>query len=249
VTSLLALGALTMIGVDAVVGVRLLGIARRTRQLPEAMLGMAFLLLGGIGYPLTTAARRGALGSEEGNAALMALGLLTQNVACFGVYLMTARTFRSGEGWARALVWLAAAAFTASLAGQAATDRFAPHSMSPAYWLGLGARTAAFAWACAESWRQYRLATRRLQLGLVDPLVANRFLLFALGMGGVLSAFLVFVAGSLTSENPAESRWVLALTGCVGVLTAVPTWLAFLPPAAYRRYLRAQRRLAAPTPP
>jgi hypothetical protein len=240
---------MTMIAVDAVIGVRLLGIARRTRQLPEAMLGMAFVLLGGLGYPLTTAARRGALGSEEGNAALMAVGLLAQNVACFGVYLMTARTFRAGEGWAQVLAWLAAAAFVGSLAGQAATDGFASHSMSPAYWLGLGTRTGAFAWAAAESCRQYRLARRRLQLGLVDPVVANRFLLFALGMGGVLAAFLVFIAGSLTNPNPAEVRWVLAATGCVGVLTAVPTWLAFLPPAAYRRHLRAQRGVAAPTPP
>jgi hypothetical protein len=233
-----------MIGVDAVIGVRLLGIARRTRELPEAMLGMAFLLLGGFGYPLTTAARRGLFGGEEANAAAMAIGLLAQDVACFGVVLMTARTFRAGEAWARGVVWAAAAIFTASLVGQALTDRFAPHSMSASYWAGLLLRTAAFAWACAEACRQYARARRRLRLGLVDPLVANRFLLFALGMGGVLCAFLAFVAGSLVSPRPAELPWVLALTGCFGVLTAIPTWLAFLPPAAYRRRVRARAAAA-----
>lgn len=240
-TILLALGASTMIGVDAVVGLRLLRIAARTRQLPEATLGLAFLLLGCLGYPLTTAARRGLGGSEGAEAALMAVGLFAQNVACLAVYLMTARTFRSGEGWARAMVWLAAVAFAASLIGQTLTDGFAPHSTSPAYWLGFGARAGAFGWACAESCRQYRLAARRLRLGLVDPVVANRFLLFAFGMGGVFLAFAVFLAGSLTTANVAESRWVLVVTGCVGVATAIPTWLAFLPPAAYRRHLLARR--------
>lgn len=246
-TGLIALGGLTMVVVDTVVGLRLLAIARRTRQLPEAMLAMAFLLLGGIGYPLTTLARRDLLPSPEGSAALMAIGLLAQDVACLGIFLMTARTFRSGDGWARVLVWLAAAVFAASLAGEALSDGFAPHVMGPAYWLGLVTRTVAFAWSCAESWRQYRLAVRRLRLGLVDRLVANRFLLYALGMGGALFAFLAFMAGSLTGANPATTPWVLALTSAGGVASAIPTWLAFLPPAAYRRYLLAQREPAAPT--
>jgi hypothetical protein len=57
----------------------------------------------------------------------------------------------------------------------------------------------------------------------------------------VFAAFLVFLAGTLTTENVGESRAVLAATGCIGVATAIPTWLAFLPPARYRRYLRSPR--------
>jgi hypothetical protein len=230
-----------MIAVDAIVGVRLLAIARRTRQLPEAALGIAFLLLGAIGYPMTTAARRGVLPGDEANAALMGLGLLVQDVACLGVYVMTAHTFRAGAGWARTLAVVAGLAFAASWLGQAATDGFAPHSTSGPYWLGFAARTLAFGWACVESARQYGLAARRLSLGLVDPLVANRFLLFSLGMGGVFAAFLVFLVGTLTTDNVGESRAVLAATGCVGVATAIPTWLAFLPPARYRRHLLSPR--------
>lgn len=75
-TLLLAAGALAMITVDAVVGVRLLRLARRTRKVPEAALGTAFLLLGAIGYPLTTLARRGVIGSAAVNEALMGGGLL-----------------------------------------------------------------------------------------------------------------------------------------------------------------------------
>ena len=52
---------------------------------------------------------------------------------------------------------------------------------------------------------------------------------------GVLAAFLVFLAGQLTNENVAEVTWVLTATGIAGLAAAVPTWLAFLPPQAYRR--------------
>lgn len=244
--TVLALGAVLMVAVDALVGVRLLWVARRSRRLPEALLGSAFLLLGVLGYPLTTAARRGAFGSEAGDAAAMGAGLLVQDMACLAVYLFTARTFRAGEPWARVLVWLVGAAFVASLVGHAVSDGFAPGSRSPGYWLGFALRTLAFAWACAEALRQYRSATRRLRLGLVDPLVANRFLIYAIGMGGVFVAFAIHFLGLILTPNAAESIWVLAGTGAVGVATAIPTWLAFMPPAAYRRWVVARAETAAP---
>ena len=234
-TSVLGLGALAMIAVDAVIGVRLLFLASRSRAVPETALGLAFVLLGALGYPLTTAARRGVLPTDEANQVLMAVGLLAQDVACFGVYVMTAYTFHSGDRTARGLVGLAGVAFVASWIGQAFQTAFAPNATSAAYFVGLAARAVAFAWACAASLREYGLARRRMRIGLVDPLVANRFLLFGLGTGGVLVAFLVFLVGQLTNENVAEVTWVLAATGVAGLFAAVPTWLAFLPPQVYRR--------------
>jgi len=235
VTSILGLGALAMIAVDAVIGVRLLFLAYRTRQVPETALGFAFVLLGAIGYPLTTAARRALLPTDEANQALMAIGVLAQNAACLGVFVMTAYTFHPGDRVARGIVGVAALAFLASWIGQAMQTGFATHTTGAAYYLGLAARTLAFAWACHASLREYGLARRRMRIGLVDPIVANRFLLFGLGTGGVLAAFLIFFVGQITTANVAESGWVLAATGAAGLFAAVPTWLAFLPPRAYRR--------------
>ncbi len=234
-TTLLAIGALAMILVDAIVGVRLLILARRTRQIPEAALGTAFLLLGAIGYPLTTLARRGVLESESVNAALMGGGLLIQDVACFAVVLATAQTFRGGTLMARVVVALAAVWFLASWFGQLATSGFGPLEANFAYSAGLAARTAAFGWASFEAFRAYAHGRKRLRLGLAEPLVVNRFLLFAIGMGAAFAAFVIFVVGQLTTANPAAAAWVLAATGVMGIVTAVPTWLAFVPPAAYRR--------------
>lgn len=234
-TTLLGVGALAMITVDAIVGARLLALARRTRQIPEAALGTAFLLLGAIGYPLTTLARRGVIESETVNAALMGGGLLVQDIACFAVILATAQTFRSGSRTARVAVVVAAVWFAASWLGQLVTSGFGPLETNFAYSAGLAARTAAFAWASVEGFRAHAQGRRRLRLGLADPLVVNRFLLFGIGMGAVFAAFVIFIIGQLTTANPSAAAWVLAATGVMGITTALPTWLAFLPPAAYRR--------------
>lgn len=225
-----------MVAVDAVVGVRLLLLAQRTRELPEAALGAAFVLLGAIGYPLSTAARRGLLPTDEANATLMAVGFAAQNLACFAIYWMTARTFRAGVRWAQGLVVAAGLAFVMSYVGHALETGFVGDTTGGAYYLGLVTRTGAFAWVCFESLRQYGLARRRLALGLVDPLIVNRFLLFGLGTGGVFAAFAIFLAAKLMDAPVAESGWVLAATGMAGLFAAVPTWLAFLPPPFYRRW-------------
>lgn len=225
-----------MVAVDAVVGVRLLMLAQRTRELPEAALGAAFVLLGAIGYPLSTAARRDLLPTDEANATLMAVGFAAQNLACLAVYWMTARTFRAGVRWAQGLVVAAGLAFVTSYVGHALESGFVGDTTGSAYYLGLVTRSGAFAWACAESLRQYRLARRRLALGLADPLVVNRFLLFGLGTGGVFAAFAIFLVAQLLNAPVAETGWVLAATGAAGLFAAIPTWFAFLPPPFYRRW-------------
>lgn len=234
-TILLGVGALAMIAVDAIVGVRLLLLARRTRQIPEAALGTAFLLLGAIGYPLTTLARRGVIVSDTVNAVLMGGGLLIQDIACFAVILATAQTFRGGSRTARVAVAVAALWFAASWLGQLVTSGFGPLVTNLAYAAGLAARTAAFGWASFEALRAHAQGRKRLRLGLADPLVVNRFLLFGIGMGAGFVAFAIFIVGQLTTANPSAAAWVLAATGVMGIATAIPTWLAFLPPAAYRQ--------------
>jgi hypothetical protein len=231
-----------MVAVDAVVGVRLLMLAQHTRQLPEAALGAAFVLLGALGYPLSTAARRGLLPTDEANSILMAVGFAAQNLACFAIYWMTARTFRAGMRWAQVLVAGAGLALATSYVGHALDTGFVGDTTGSAYYLGLVTRTGAFAWACFESLRQHRLAHRRLALGLADPLVVNRFLLFGLGTGGVFAAFAIFLAAQLMHAPVAETGWVLAATGAAGLFAAVPTWFAFLPPAFYRRWFETTRR-------
>ena len=234
-TGVLGLGALAMIAVDALVGVRLLLIALRTRGVPETMLGAAFLLIGAIGYPATTMARRGVLPTVAANQLLFATGLAAQDLACFAVYVFTARTFHGGRAAARVGIALGGLLLLASWLAQRLVTGFDPLALNAPYLLGLVARAAAFAWAAAESLHHWRVARRRLAIGLVAPILVERFLLFGVGMGGVFAAFVAFAIGQLVTANPAESTWVLAVTGAAGLLASVPTCLAFMPPASYRR--------------
>jgi hypothetical protein len=114
-------------------------------------------------------------------------------------------------------------------------------------------RTAPMLWACFESLRYWRRMRRRAEVGLADPVVANRFALWAIWTGAFaglpLAALVLRVVLPMTvpdAQDPAAAdalitstigklRALLAVTGLVGVVALV---LSFFPPAWYRARLR-----------
>lgn len=235
-TALLGAGIVLLIAADAVVGVRLVLLARRTRQLPELALGAALLLMGAVGYPLSIAARKG-LGAEAGLAdAALGAALAFQDAGCAAMAIATAWTFRGAAPWARRLAGLFAVALAASWAVQAATGDFAVeagHTLP--YWVGFALRALAFTWSAAESWAYYAVLRRRLRLGLADAIVSDRFRLWAVSATGVTAGFGIFLLALLSGTDVAASPWVLASTSAVGCVSSVTLWLSFLPPRWYLR--------------
>jgi hypothetical protein len=192
------------------------------------------MLLGAIGYPASIAARLGLGGGAIPADTLLLVALSAQNAACAALAVGTWRTFRPQASMAGALVALQAAAFAASL--------FAPifglaggHDVGPFYYLGFAGRAGAFAWAFLESARYSAQMKRRLELGLAQPIVVNRFQLWTACTGAVTFAFAVFLAGRLLTENVAQAPWVLGVTSITSVIGGLSLWLAFLPPAWYLR--------------
>jgi len=241
----LGLGILVQILADAVVGVRLLMLARRTRKLPEAAFGGTCLLLGVLGLPISIAARNGLAATPEQAGWLLAVGLGFQNLASLLLYVGTWRVFRRETGWAGALVATAALALTASLVGHGLTVGFrggVDHGLW--YEVGFATRAAAFLWTAGESFGYSRTLRRRLTLGLADPVVAERFRLWFWCNSGIALGFFAFLVARLLGENPAATPWVLATTSVVGIASGTALWLAFAPPAAY---LRRVRRRSVPT--
>jgi hypothetical protein len=239
---LLGSGVLVMVAVDAVVGVRLLLLAARTRQSPEACFGVSFLFMGVLGYPLAIVARKAALAGTP-LPWLLSTGLGFQNVAALAMFVATWRTFRPQAGWPLAVVWLAAAVFVASLTGDSlVAGRWQLHDGGVWYQLGFWTRAAAYAWAAAEAIRYYGVMRRRLALGLADPLVTDRFRLWAISSTAITAGFLVFFAGRTGAANAATSAPVLLATSTVGLVAGVTMWLAFLPPAGYVRRVAARPR-------
>jgi hypothetical protein len=239
----LALGVLAQVLASAVVGLRLLWLARRTRKLPELTFGLCFLLLGAFGLPLTLAARGDLAPGPEAAGLLLAGGFLAQNAACLALAVNTWRTFRP-EGRAGLLAVVAVGtAFTVSLAGQALTVGFrGAADGGDFYVLGFLARMGTFVWASAEAVRYWALLRRRLVLGLADPVIVNRLALWSAGALAVVVGFAAFGLARLAEVNPATSPAVLATSSLAGLVAGVALWLAFAPPAAYLRRVTARAR-------
>jgi hypothetical protein len=241
-TILLALAILVFVLAASTVGLRLLALARRTGQLPELLVGAGFSLIGLLGYPLAMLSGFGRGAVSEVHLGVWVAGVLVMDVGLACLYAFTARVFRPGPwGWALAVLLAATSVVSAlgTLSALQAAPPDAPSFRVSAAWtlfgqLGSG---AGFGWIGVESWLQFQMARRRRSLGLSDPAVANRFLLFVLfalccmGMNAANSAALA--AGvSAVSSVPVQ----LAMT-VLGLGASACMYLAFLPPPAYRRWL------------
>jgi len=225
-----------MLVVDLVVGVRLLMLARRTRELPELAFGTGFVLLGAIGYPLATVARGIALDAPETGGPLLLAAIGTQDLACFAIYVAVARVFRPTSALAKGCVAAAAALLALSWIGQVASG--APDG-GPFFLVGWAMRGGCFAWSTAEALACFDRMRRRLALGLADPLIVDRFRLWAVANGAITVGFAIFMAGRLAAPPGAgQLPAVTALTSLVGIVAGVALWLAFVPPDAYVRRVR-----------
>src|SRR5262249_39071894 len=113
-------------------------------------------------------------------------------------------------------------------------------------WLGRWAPNlgfvAAYAWAAFEPLRYHALLRRRAAMGIGDPLVANRMLLWGVGrLASGCVAGVHLVAQLLGAYELPES--LVGVVSLLVLVTAAAEWLAFFPPRAYLRRFGA----SAPT--
>jgi hypothetical protein len=167
-----------------------------------------------------------------------------------GCFLFTWQVFRPGAGWGRTLAGLGIATELGAGLGGALRALQLPDAAGlleparPALVLLLGAQLA-YVWTAVESFRYRALLRRRIPLGLADPLVADRF--------GLWGWTVLFAAGSiapstwavLTGGDP-NSAGKHLLVGVCGLVCSAGLYLAFLPPAAYARFVR--ENAPAPVP-
>lgn len=252
--AMLALGAtLLFIGASFVVGLRLLAMARRTGGLPELSLGLALFLIVAVGYPMNLVAR---VLLETGSSPLAVrilapLGAVLMGIGWASVWIFTWRVFRPEALWARLLAPAAIAAHLL-LAGVSVSravvvsDAAELLALHPSGTATLVVALVCYVWIAAESLRWWTLLRRRLALGLGDPVVTNRFLLW--GLVAIFS-FLSLVgptAAALRGIDVTGTVWVRLGTAVAGTVCAASVALAFVPPEAYLRWVR-RRAPAAPS--
>jgi hypothetical protein len=237
-----AIGGVSFIVASGFVSVRLLLLARRTREMPEFLLGTGLLLSGAIGYPVNTIAR--TVPPSALQSVLFAASGLLAFASLIAMSIFTWRVFRPADAWARALcvggIGITTCAFLWQTAGPGwaafCKSERGPWSISEVTQL------ATLFWAGTESLLYHRKLVKRMQLGLGDPITANRLLLWAISE---YSAFVISGTVSLlrVAGVPMTNELIGIVIGPLGVTLAVAVWLAFLPPSRYTRWIavRAQR--------
>jgi hypothetical protein len=231
-----------------VVGVRLLRLAARTRELPELAIGLSLLLMGGLGYPLTMVARLAKRLPDETRIALMAASIALMLVGALAIVLFSWRVFRPGSAWARRAMIGFALLLVACIAGQALGPGLRPvalHNEGLGYRIFMLALGGGMGWAAAESLAWAARLRRRVRLGLADPVVANRMGLWGAGMTASTLISVISQTMGFLGIDFAGSLVGAAVTAPLGLVAAICMALAFVPPDAYLRRVRERNaRLA-----
>ena len=230
-------------------GARLLWVGRRTRRAPEILLGAGSLLVATISLPLSVAS---GFGGDVGDVHVP-LWVFSEALTQIGIvclYAFTQQVFRPHAAWARAVIAIAALLLAICLAGAGrGLATAAPDTISvvaTGKWLLVChfVYAGAFVWSAVEGFQHYRSARRRVALGLADPVVTNRFLLFAIY--GLASTGISFAnaAAVVLERNISTSLVVMLPAAVLAPIAAGAMFLAILSPAWYAGRIRSQRRAA-----
>jgi len=234
------------------VGVRLLVLWRRTRQLPELLIGIGVLGIGPVGFGAillgTTLVGAGVVAPDTPLGQIpFALGSLTIVVGVFAVCIFNWRVYHPERRAIALLVAIIGMLLAGLCIHQGLTRGYVPAERPEGLTLLQSSlQVGALLWGSLEALRYWWQMRRREALGLADPVVTNRFLLWGIGAGAAgLGTAVGVVASVVTSVPPLQIPWVVASSSAHGMLAAVAMWLAFLAPSGYLRWVGAGHGRAA----
>jgi hypothetical protein len=231
-----------LVAASIAVGFRLLALHRRSGAAPELLLGLMLLLSVGVGYPLLIAADRAGPDAIRPLLVVSALGV---NAGFGMLYVFTWRVFRPQALWARLFAGAGVLAMAASAAWRChytitqADPRIGIEVIGQSL-AQTATVVAAYGWTAFESLRYWGLMRRRARIGLAEPEVANRFLLWGLMSlfvtAGVLLNSIAMARGIAVFQSPS----ILLASSTTGLAQAILLVLAFLPPRFYSNWVRAR---------
>jgi hypothetical protein len=225
------------------VGFRLVRLWRKTRQLPEGSLGFGLVLLT-CSMPALGVGRVPAIAMEPFGRLCFSLGLLAAALGLSLTVFFNYWVFRRNSPWARVLLWCLCMILGAAVAIMSAANFTGENitaikqTMRPATLSLMGVVLVSFLWGSAESFLQRAATKRQLALGLGDPVIANRFLLW--GIASLTCSLLMVViigfvlSGMTIMREPAS----LAALGAAGSIMSAAWYLTFFAPQSYHRFVR-----------
>lgn len=229
------LGVAALALASLAVGTRLLRLSQATGQAPELWIGLSYLFAGFLSCVATLIAGELArTGSPlRGSVALVGAAALHAGVICLVLFVWS--VFHRGSTLGNAAAVLASGFVLLTFFALALDEGFRVDGADRGLrgWASLAGRVGVYGWATVASFREFGAARRRVRIGLADPLVANRLFLWGAGTGCVLLLWVHSGSEMVRGvTDPTSSYPVIAVLGCT---CAATSWLAFFPPAWYRR--------------
>jgi hypothetical protein len=224
-----------------VLGSRLILLWRRTREIPELVVGGSFLLAGVLGYSawlvMGIAVGAGAEPATIKKIVIVGLGFTVIGGLCNGYG--TSLIFRAGQRWAKVWVTCMGAVLVASWWMYVVSG---PEGSATAFWRTVVASAPLHIWAATEAFMLGHMLRKRARLGLAQPMVANRTMQF----GNCSSAVVVSIVVSYSAYlvyGMTPPVWTATLASTCLLAGAIAIWLGFFPPSGYRA--RVERALGA----
>ena len=240
-STLILVGFLAFFVVALTVGVRLLLLWARTRQLPELLMGIGVLGIGPVGFGCMLV---GVVSSANPTIANAAFGVGTIAVA-MGVMakcIFNWFVYRRNSIPAMIVTIGVGALMLTILVVNALDGLWAPSDAMS--WDDLSrslAQVGCLLWGSGESLYYWSQMRRRQKLGLADSIIVNRFLMWGVGAGFAGAGTGIGVAAEIMTGVPTlQIPWVISTSSAFGFIAAVSIYLAFIPPKRYVRYVRSR---------
>lgn len=229
-------------GVSLFVAVRLLLLAKRTRELPELMIGCAYLAGGMIGYPFAVVANVLVEASKPEAAEVAAvIGQLGMASSAFFLLISWRRIFAPMSRGA--LVFVVGWTFFILVSLSATLLEVSPSSserlINPIYWSLLIAQGGCYAILAGASFRHSRMLLRRCAIGLADPVIANRIFLWGCSAAMIAGSYTYASCAGVMLRNGMMNIYEPVVVALLGLISVCSVTLAFFPPHAYLAWIRA----------
>jgi len=251
---LITVAAAVLLGAPAL---RLIWVALHTGRRPELWAGL-FFVGAGVGVPLRVLGAARAAVDPALAGPLNATGHVFFAVGAASLIVFTRIVFRPGSA---AAGWLCGAGVGLIAVSTLAVFATGSTSAEQSGWMLFAnlSRVAALGWAFFESVRYYRMLRRRCGLGLegTDPVVTDRFRLWALWTGALAMAPLLAVVGRMLfllfdlAEGGQELYYEVALAVirfamvCCAPIAVYGIWRSFFPSDHYLENVRTRPAVPA----
>lgn len=223
-----------------VVGVRCLRLAMRTHELAETAIGITLLSASVVGYGLI-----GGLPFLPGLPADVvtvsnAVGDAGVSIGAAALCLFVWKTYRPTAWWAATLCIVSMSVLAVTTGAMIWTWGYERVYADRPWWyfLELSLQCLAFAWAAAEAFRYYRMLRKRCRIGLSEPEMADRFLMWGIAAASAFGLMLMYAIVWTQRDGLVPTQGEIGLMALPGIVAAATVWLAFFPPESYTTWVR-----------